>query len=79
MTTNTGSGGEKTKPIARRWREIRSTKLEIRNKQTTNPRKSAQSAVRFEKTKPISAKTSVSASLERDYENRVCDATIVSG
>jgi len=60
---------KKQSQFARLWREIRSAKLEILNRQTTNPRKSAQSAVQSEKTKPISAKTTVSAFTKKDYSN----------
>jgi hypothetical protein len=50
----------KTKPI---WRRLGGNT-------TTSPRKSAQSAVQFEKTKPISPKMSISAFAGEDYDSK---------
>jgi len=68
---------EKTKPIIEQNTEFRRqntggtlTDPGFSENPTTNPRSSAQSAVLFEKIKPISAKTRVSSFVGEDYEDK---------
>jgi hypothetical protein len=64
---------ERTKPLAGPWPEIRSTKLEMRNKLTADPRKSA---VQFEKTiypqgKPIARRWREIRSTKLEMRNKL--------